>query len=601
MKTGTWLTVHRYSAFGVMALLLAGCVPPSKDKAPETISEEKPVNPSLVDIPSTVRNNLGITFADVERRQVSDTLRVPGVFELQPTARKEYRISLAGQVDLAVNQYDQVKKGQLLYRYRSRAWPELQHEIIEAERNMLAARAELLVTRARHEDTEKQLKLFKQRLESLGSTTSKEADLEADIAKLETDRPRLEADIERADTRVRKARSTREHAQHRLSALSDLSDGDLTVIDEGEHRYRLSLTERTDLTPDRHDKANKDQRVARVKFTAWPELQQEVIAAEQNVLAAEAELAVARGQQEKIDKQLSPLHRELEALAAAESEKARLVNDIARLATDHPRLEARIELAESRLENARLTRQHALHKISALTHIPERDLMVMKNGEPAYLTIEWIEVRAKEAGMVESLAVADGAYAEPPTRIMSVVDPTRLRFRAMALQSDLPALSDGAEAWIVPPRGPGIDINESVPTTVSIGLEAHTEQRTVPLLATPDEVRSWIRPGISAFLEVVTDTTGGPALAIPRSAVVKDGIVHVFFKRNPQNPNQALRIEADLGVDDGRWVALNSGVGPKDEVVLDGAFELKLATSQSGKLQKGGHFHADGTFHAEDH
>ena len=54
-------------------------------------------------------------------------------------------------------------------------------------------------------------------------------------------------------------------------------------------------------------------------------------------------------------------------------------------------------------------------------------------------------------------------------------------------------------------------------------------------------------------------------------------------------------MEADLGKDDGRWVELLSGVGDGDEIVLDGAFQLMLSTS--GSIQKGGHFHADGTFH----
>ena len=54
-----------------------------------------------------------------------------------------------------------------------------------------------------------------------------------------------------------------------------------------------------------------------------------------------------------------------------------------------------------------------------------------------------------------------------------------------------------------------------------------------------------------------------------------------------------------MGVDDGRWVVIHSGVGLGDEVVLDGAYELKLATARSGTAQQGGHFHADGTFHGE--
>ena len=55
----------------------------------------------------------------------------------------------------------------------------------------------------------------------------------------------------------------------------------------------------------------------------------------------------------------------------------------------------------------------------------------------------------------------------------------------------------------------------------------------------------------------------------------------------------------ELGKDDGRWVALLSGVRDGDQIVLDGAFQLMLATS--GSIQKGGHFHSDGTYHEGEH
>jgi hypothetical protein len=42
---------------------------------------------------------------------------------------------------------------------------------------------------------------------------------------------------------------------------------------------------------------------------------------------------------------------------------------------------------------------------------------------------------------------------------------------------------------------------------------------------------------------------------------------------------------------------VNSGVKEGDEVVLEGVYELKLAGG--GKATGGGHFHADGTWHAE--
>ena len=98
-------------------------------------------------------------------------------------------------------------------------------------------------------------------------------------------------------------------------------------------------------------------------------------------------------------------------------------------------------------------------------------------------------------------------------------------------------------------------------------------------------------------MEITIESTAGMVLAIPLSAVMKDGLTHVFFKRDPFNLNKAIRVEADLGVHDGRWIEVKSEVGPKDEVVLNGAYELNLASTTNGATQKGGHFHADGSFH----
>jgi hypothetical protein len=62
-----------------------------------------------VDIPDAVRRNLGVVFAKVESRAVARTLRVPGRFELLPTAGREYRAPLAGRVELLVAQYQRVE------------------------------------------------------------------------------------------------------------------------------------------------------------------------------------------------------------------------------------------------------------------------------------------------------------------------------------------------------------------------------------------------------------------------------------------------------------------------------------------------------------
>jgi hypothetical protein len=325
---------------------------------------------------------------------------------------------------------------------------------------------------------------------------------------------------------------------------------------------------------------------------------------EQDIESAHAEIGVARARIDEAERRVEILRERLSSLSNADIRNADLESQASEMEASLPRLRAELGQSETKLANAKTTREHALHRASAATGIPEDRLAAASEGDaeavPTYRAIDWIEVRATEPGVVETLGITDGAFAEAPSLVLSTVDPSRVRFRALALQGDLVRLGSIPAARIVPPSAGAIPLTDGVDATVTIGLEAHPEQRTVALLAMPSEGRAWFRPGVSAFLEVVTETTGGPALAIPRAAIVRDGITHVFFRRDPQDPNKAIRVEADMGVDDGRWVVINSGLSLQDEVVLNGTFELKLATQQSGAMQKGGHFHADGTFHAED-
>ena len=449
-------------------VLLTACTRASEDRStPDSSAERETEAPTnRIDIPPTVRRNLGITFAKVEPRHVARTIRVPGAFELRPRARREYRMALPGRVELLVDQYDRVEPGQPLFRFQSPAWPELLHEIIVGEQAIETARAEIEVGKAKITEARLKLEFVRNRLAALAEADFKHADLETRAAELEASLPRLAAERRLAETHLANAGRTRKHALHRASTAAGIPEG---------------------------------------------ELEQEVVVGGESV--------------------------------------------------------------------------------------------------PAYATIDWIEVRAVEKGVVEMLAVSDGAFVEPPAAVLSTADPEQVRFRALALQGDLAELTaaigspaGSTSVRIVPPRSPGIPIDDAVVATMTFGLEAHPKESTLTLLATPDERAIWIRPGVSAFLEVELESTEAPALAVPRSAIVQDGLTHVLFRRDPSNPNAAIRIEADMGVSDGRWVVLQSGVMRGDEVVLDGAYELTLASRESagGSASQGGHVHADGSVH-EDH
>ncbi len=222
---------------------------------------------------------------------------------------------------------------------------------------------------------------------------------------------------------------------------------------------------------------------------------------------------------------------------------------------------------------------------------------------PAWAVIDTIEVRATESGIVESLGLTNGSWADEKSPVMTIVRPDQLRFHASGLQSDLGVLRNGLEARIVPPTpttsGRAVPLQDTMTGTLALGLQGDASDRTVDLYVVPEALSTWARPGVAAQLEIVTDSTAAAELAIPLAAVQKDGLTPIIFRRAPDNPNEAVRLEADLGMNDGRWVAVLSGLRNDDEVVLDGAFQLMLATS--GTIQKGGHFHSDGTFHEGEH
>ncbi|MFM9995371.1 MAG: efflux RND transporter periplasmic adaptor subunit [Phycisphaerales bacterium] len=458
----------------VVAVLpvIAGCgrEPEQPGAGSEVAAAPAPTN--RVDINAAVRQNLGITFARVERRRVGRTLRVPGRFELVPTAEREYRVPAAGRIELLVQQYQKVETGTPLYRLDSARWRELQREMTDADAGVTLAQAGV---------------------DSIG--------------------PFLEAH-EMHHTEIQNAVSL---WTERVATLEQLQSAGGARGDEVS-QARAALA------------------AARAEFAETLEKEAELMARQREV---HAQLDAARS-------------RAAILLGAAASFTARSVDDLA-----------------------------------------SRD-----GGMPRWRTIGQIEVVALSPGVIDSLHAISGSLVEPGAAVLTTVQPDRVRFRASALQSDLGRLADGLPATVVAPLGGSLPVGDGVAGTLTLAPTADAERRTIDLVLTPGPgapLAPWARAGVSAFLEVVVSGSGGEDLAIPLACVARDGTQSIIFRRDPADPDKAIRMEADLGVDDGRWVVVRSGVAEGNEVILDGVYQLMVATS--GSLTRGGHFHPDGTFH----
>ncbi|MBK8098822.1 MAG: hypothetical protein IPK26_17045 [Planctomycetes bacterium] len=435
--------------------------------------DHPPAISNRIDVPESVRQNLGIEFATVERRRVAATLRLPGAFELLPSARREYRTPVAGRVTIAATPLAPVAAGDLLYRIDSPTWRELQQQLGEIA-------TEVQVTDLRIAATRKRLRAHEVHEQSLAEATAV--------------------------------------AGRRVESLRALREGVGGQADE-------------------------------------------LAVAEMAVATARATQAEA-GEKEA---ETAAVLAELEATALALRDRT----------------------------------QRAFATAATLTGMTVDQLTttVAWQGQqvPAWRTLDELQVRAAAAGVADVPPLGAGAWVGIGDLVLAIVDGSRVRFLARALQSDRARLA-GREAAVVVP--PGRDAGDPVRGRLYAGLDADPGQRTFALFLVPEATAPWCRAGFGGFLEVETDVGGAAELAVPRAAVLTDGLQRVLFLRDPADADKVIRLEGDLGVDDGRWVEVKSGLADGDQVVVAGAYELMLASS--GSAPKGGHFHADGTWHADD-
>jgi len=410
--------------------------------------------------------------------------------------------------------------------------------------------------------------------------------------------------------------------------------GRFELIPQARREYRTMLSGRVELHVNQYDRIEPGVLLYRLSSPEWRELQTKLSEAETVIRQSEAKvasisplLAAHRNHESVLEAgvalweqrvaQLGEPHASgvvsMDEITAARNTLAEKRADLAEVLEREAELEAQSAGAQADHDAAHARFRLLLATASMLIGIPETDLAapyapdqhlhagIQTHDEPttrpvaAWTLINDIDVRAAASGIVESLHLTNGAWASTGSLVAATIEPRRLRFRALGMQSDMGRLKDGLPARIVPPKGGTIALQETMSATLSLGLKADPDERTLELIAVPQRVADWARPGVSAHLEIVT-AGGREELAIPLSSVIQDGLQKVFFRRDPRDPNKVIRVEADLGVNDGRWVAVQSGVREGDDVVLDGTYQLMIATS--GTVQKGGHFHSDGMFHA---
>lgn len=211
--------------------------------------------------------------------------------------------------------------------------------------------------------------------------------------------------------------------------------------------------------------------------------------------------------------------------------------------------------------------------------IDARPLSWGMGGRQVVLNIASAGTRVAEGDLIARVAQADAVV-----------------FRASAPQADLAGLLKAKSGNLVLAAF-ALQGEPPVSANIAILPEADAGARTVALRLAPHTRPAWAIPGVTAHAEIEFSGTADPVIALPLRAVIRDGLEDIAFVRDPKDPNKVIRRKVSLGANDGRWVHIESGIGPESEVVLDGIYELKLASAKN-KPEGPGHFHSDGTWHA---
>jgi RND family efflux transporter MFP subunit len=202
----------------------------------------------------------------------------------------------------------------------------------------------------------------------------------------------------------------------------------------------------------------------------------------------------------------------------------------------------------------------------------------------------FIELRAPIAGVLSGVAAGPGELVATQQPVFTLLDPELVWIEAAIPEASVGRLAGAAGALIEWPNQPGHFqqiTGDGRGRLVSLGLEVDAGTRTVPLVYQVPNADHRLRPGQVVYLHVETRRSQA-ALAIPDQAVVEEGGRPVAFVQ--LGGETFARRDLALGIRDGEWVEVLSGVAAGERVVTQGAFAIRLASASSA-IPAHGHEH----------
>jgi membrane fusion protein, heavy metal efflux system len=200
-----------------------------------------------------------------------------------------------------------------------------------------------------------------------------------------------------------------------------------------------------------------------------------------------------------------------------------------------------------------------------------------------------IELKAPITGVItDERRTPDGEYVSAETPLFTLLDNSRVFIEAKIPEASALRLSEAKGASYESPgeQGKFTSITEAGGRFVFTGLQVDAATRTVPLIYEMTN-SAGLRVGQLLNLHVETQRAEN-TIAIPDTAIVEEGGQPIAFVQVGGETFQ--KRELTLGIRDGEWVQVLSGISEGERVVTKGAMAIRLA-SVSNVIPAHGHAH----------
>jgi membrane fusion protein, heavy metal efflux system len=201
-----------------------------------------------------------------------------------------------------------------------------------------------------------------------------------------------------------------------------------------------------------------------------------------------------------------------------------------------------------------------------------------------------VELRAQIAGVITAVNATIGEHLQSDHAVFSMVNTETVLIDAQVPEWDLGRLSASHGATYEASHSPGSFVpilGEWGGALIYLGPSVDDKRRTVSLVYEVPNPDGRLRIGMS--LQVYVETARvEDALVVPTSALVdEDGRGVVFVQLSGETFEKR---DLELGIRDGAYVQILSGVSEGERVVTQGAYAIRLA-SVSTTIPAHGHSH----------